>query len=82
MEKLIDKFKVVFWTLYRNVKHFSLILNDPEKRLLCKFGFHYMIRGFGWSNDKRMDICLYCKFNIWYKDKIGNIIIKSLFNKT
>lgn len=77
MENMIDSIMEFVWSTFRNIRISRKRINN--KPLLCHFALHKMRRGFGWSGDKRMDICIKCNFSIWYKDKIGNELIK---NKT
>jgi hypothetical protein len=73
MENLIENIKASIWTTFRNIR----ILNF--KSLFCRLGFHKMIRGVGWSGDKRLDVCLHnkCNYTKWHKDKIGNELIRN-----
>lgn len=42
-------------------------------KILCYFGFHKIRKGFGWSHNKRADICLRtrCKYLEWFEDEEG-----------
>lgn len=74
MENLIENTKALVWATLRNIHTLKCI----SKPLFCCIGFHKMHRGFGWSGDKRMDICLRngCNYSKWYKDKIGTELIR------
>lgn len=63
MDDFIDYFKERFYFL-RNYR-----LHPKRESIWCKLGFHKMKRGFGYSRNKRMDVCLKCNYQKWYKDK-------------
>lgn len=78
MENLIENIKASTWATLRNIRTLKLRLFGVSKSLFCRLGLHKMRRGFGWSGDKRMDICLRngCRYSKWHKDKIGNELIR------
>lgn len=83
MESLIENIKATIWAACRNIRAIKLrfCVNKP---LFCCLGFHKMRRGFGWSGDKRMDICLRnrCNYSKWHKDKAGNELMLKQIKKT
>ncbi len=82
MKNIIEFIKVSFWKLCRNIKALSVF--SLNKKSACDLGFHKMRRGFGWSRDKRMDICLRvnCNYHKWYKDELGYKLLKLTIAKT
>lgn len=78
MENLIENIKASTWATLRNIRTLKLRLFGVGKSLFCRLGLHKMRRGFGWSGDKRLDICLRngCRYSKCHKDKIGNKLIR------
>lgn len=76
MENLLEDLKAWVWASVRNITHLHILLK--RKSPLCQIGFHKMRRGFGWSREKRFDVCLRdkCKYSKWHNDKIGNQLMK------
>lgn len=83
IETLIENTRASIWAMLRDIRTLNLPLFDVGKPLLCRLGLHKMRRGFGWSMDKRMDICLrnHCRYSKWHKDKRGSKLIQKSLKK-
>lgn len=75
----MDYIRNLLWMLFRNIKESPTLLTS--KNIWCSLGFHKMSRGFGWSLNKRTDVCLKCDYSVDYTDKLGLRILTSQIAK-
>lgn len=73
----MDYIRQQIWQIMRNIRNFNKLYD--KKPFICKIGIHKVRRGFGWSRNERLDVCLNCKWHKRYKDKIGySLLMKNL----
>jgi len=51
----------------------KLMFKRILQKIKCKLGYHDFTKGFGWSRDKRYDICLKCDLGVWVEDLAGRL---------
>lgn len=70
---MVEKIKIYLWLLYRNLINIKSIMMLDKRSILCKLGFHSMIRGMGWSSHERFDACKRsgCNYSKWVEDELG-----------